>query len=324
MDNKKYIKLRLSTVLLISISIILLIFLICLGFYIHFSNNNYTGSLQYNDNSNNIGENTSKNIVSSENLTTNSNSNNTTVNTASGEELDINSTLVKSLVEKIDFDSYAMASILKLGNFNISNIPNDLILRLGWDKLTPTDKQQINSTLKVTVTSDILKKSITNIFGNSVNYTDGSFQPVDVPTFYEYLSHPDQMGIVEYSQNDNLYTENMYQGGGRDLPFIHTELQKAIKYDDKIDIYVNPVFIDIEYSDYYDNYILYKSFNFDTNTFEESISIVSSDDYSKAVISSMSNRVVSNISNKLNTYVFTFNLDSTTGNYYLYGFNSAN
>ena len=320
-DNKKYIKLSLSTAILISIIIILLIALIISVLYIHFSKNtNETNSNNLSENLITYENSATNNTQSIQNVSTNTSS---TPSIESGEELDINDTVVNSLVEKLNFDTPSMASIYKTGGFNTSTIPNDLILRLGWDNLNPSDKSQTGDGLKETVTSSALKKSISNIFGNDINYTDSSFSPVDVSTFHGYSAYTGEMGIVNYS--NNLYTANVFQGGGGDVPFIHNELQKAIKYNDKIELYVNPVFVDSEYIDENNfNYTLYKNFDFDTETFIEPITEILSSDYYNTETNSMSNQTVANLANRLDTYVFTFKLDSANGTYYLAEFNNAN
>lgn len=246
-------------------------------------------------------------------------------------ELDVNDNIVRKLIEKIDFPIYATASIYNEGKFNLNTISNDLVLRLGWTK---TDKQLVNNNVdnigeyKQTATKKNLEECINKIFGNDVKVNHKSFTNIDVPVFYGY---EENQGEIIYS--NNLYTANYVEGGGGDVPFIHQEVKKVLKDNNKIEVYVKTAFIDTEYIDN-DNggdfeYIIYKNYKNDkfeeklaTTTSEKFIKNYSNDEYNGKMFLEP-NSEIAPIVDQLNTYVYTFELDNATGEYYLSGFNNV-
>lgn len=176
-------------------------------------------------------------------------------------------------------------------------------------------------------TKEIMKDSITNIFASKVKYTDKTFTNIDVMTFNGYNEN---RGDISYS--NNLYTADYIEGGGGDVPFIHQEVQKVLKNNDKIELYVKTAFVDTEYIGNIDDfeYIIYK--NFENNKFEGKIAEVTAAEFIKGhenkdeiigEISLNSNFVISKKINQLNSYVYTFEKDDFTGEYYLSGFDIA-
>lgn len=117
------------------------------------------------------------------------------------------------------------------------------------------------------------------------------------------------------------------------MPFIYEKLEKAIKYEDKIELYVKTAFIDTEMKEAGNinepefEYIIYKNFDFNTNKFKDKILTTASSSFNKDTseenqILVKDNKEISSVLNKLNTYVYTFVLDNSTGQYYLNEFSS--
>lgn len=299
MEDKKHVKISLGTAICIVIIFLLVIALILLGCYTYVLKNssNKTSNTDVADASQSTNVNTPKNEVAKPVADV-------------GTELNVNDSIVKTLTDKIDFNTNARASIYKVGGFNSSNIPNDLILKLGWDSIK--DKKQVEGLSPLpneVVTKEEMTQNISNLLGSKIKYTDTSFAIVDVETFHGYE------GIVGDTVNysDNTYSIELFQGGGGDCPFIQEQVTKALQYNNKIEIYVKTAFVDTKYvesSDSFD-YILYKNFNFATETFENQLSKVSG------------TQKMPELSSDFNTYVYTFDLDSSSGNYYLSGFNMA-
>lgn len=299
MEDKKHVKISLGTAICIVIIFLLVIALILLGCYTYVLKNsaNKTSNTDVADASQSATVDNSKDEVTKpvENV---------------GTELNINDSIVKTLTNKIDFNTNARASIYKVGSFNSTTIPNDLMLKLGWDSIE--NKPQINGNNPLpneTITKNSMSQSIANIFGSTVTYTDASFTVVDVETFHGYRG---MFGsTVNYS--NNAYSIELFQGGGGDCPFIHEQVTKALKYNNKIEVYVKTAFVDTKYVESSDSfeYILYKDFNFATNTFNNQLSKIAA------------TQKMPELSSDFNTYVYTFDLDSSSGNYYLSGFNMA-
>lgn len=223
--------------------------------------------------------------------------------------IDKNSDVAKTALEKVKFDSYAQASLYISGQTDKNNMPNDLILRLGWSKINGDQDKKFNSDYtKQTVTREVLEKSIKSIFGD-ISYRDESFLNVDVIKFYGYEVNS---GEIEYS--NGIYTANYIEGGGGDLPFISENLEKVTKTSDgKIKIYVKTAFVDTEYN--YDkndfDYIMYR--NFINNEFAAKVFETTATEFSTS-----SESIFQNLTNQLDTYVYT--LDS---NYNLISFENA-
>lgn len=177
MKEKKYIKISLGLAVCIILIILLIVALIVFSIYTYKLNAIANKENMSHENIINNDENNTKilgNALSEEKVENN------------GEELEIKDSVVKAIIKKFNFKTYATASIYKVGNFTKDNIPNDLILRLGWDKIEASKKRLSNNSAKETVTKEIMKQSIVNIFGNKINYKDNSFAKIDVDTFYGY------------------------------------------------------------------------------------------------------------------------------------------
>lgn len=247
-----------------------------------------------------------------------------------GESVELNqeNNEVKELIKKIDFPTYAVASIYKTKGFDVDTIENDLILRLAWSKL---EKELVENNVdnigeyKQTATKENLENSITEIFGKNIEYTDETFTNIDVPTFY---GNEANQGNVKYY--NNTYTSNYIESEGGDVPFIHQQIEKVLKYNDRIEVYVKTAFIDTEYdevSNEYD-YIIYKDFK--NNEFNKKITQMNSlkfldaySDQENKLECFRENPQIGKISDKLDTYVYTFILDEGDKNYYLNEFNKA-
>ncbi len=184
MKEKRYVKISLKMAVCIILIILVTVALIFLSIY--------TYNLKKIENKGNIGYenviNNDENTIETQKNTVleGNNITNTNKKKSEGKEIDINDSVVKAIIKKFNFKTYATASIYKAGNFSSENIPNDLVLRLGWDRIEASKKKLLNNSSKETVTKEIMKQSIANVFGNKINYKDSSFAKIDVNTFYGY------------------------------------------------------------------------------------------------------------------------------------------
>ena len=184
MKEKRYVKISLEMAVCIILIILVTVALILLSIY--------TYNLKKIENKGNIGYenviNNDENTIETQKNTVLEGNNITNTNKKKSEwkEIDINDSVVKAIIKKFNFKTYATASIYKAGNFSSENIPNDLVLRLGWDRIEASKKKLLNNPSKETVTKEIMKQSIANVFGNKINYKDSSFAKIDVNTFYGY------------------------------------------------------------------------------------------------------------------------------------------
>lgn len=274
--------------------------------------------------------NTTANIVTNQNtVTTNVEQTNTTVNETrpvqeKGEELKISNSDVQKILEKFNFsESNVISSIYRVGEFNKTDIPNSLILRLGWYKLDNKKTTKDFENLRESVDAKFLKDSIYNVFGKDTKYQDQTFKYGGIDIFTPYATED-----INYNGYNNKYEATIFQGGGGDIPSIHEEFLKAIKYDDEIKIYVKTAFINVprltDNNDFV--YDIYSNYNFRKEIFENKLYTTTSTDFYKNYsytnkLTENANTEISKIIDKLDTYVYTFTLDKDSGEYYFTAFN---
>ena len=240
-------------------------------------------------------------------------------------EIDGDDEQVEKIIKKISFPTYAVASIYETKGFDMDTIGNDLILRLAWTnvekELVPNNIDNIGE-YKQTSNKEEIEKSITKIFGKDVEYLNETFDNIDVPKFYGY---EENQGKINYK--NNIYTANYIEGGGEDIPFIHQQIEKVLKYNNKIEVYVKTAFIDTEHDEASNKcqYIIYK--NFKNDEFNMKLTQMDSskfiDAYSGEEGAFTKNEQIDKLSDKLNTYVYTFVLNEVDKEYYLNEFNIA-
>ena len=225
-------------------------------------------------------------------------------------ELSINDKTVKEIREKIDFSKFGvLEEVYKYGAFTLETIPNDLILDIAWNKLEGEiyadfhgqDNEHIKNAGKedaaFTVSKEEMKKSIESIFGKNIKYTDSTFKNPYPKTFYVAKCTSE---TVKYE--DGKYIAGFIEGGGAEYPFISESVEKAIKHDDKIEIYVKTTFVTGLLEDESGNASreYYADFDFDKNQFI--------------------NKIDGEDANQAHTYLYTYQQDEDTGEYHLYGF----
>lgn len=286
--------------------------------------------------------NTAENVVSNvatENETNKENVKENSIDTTNKEKeeeendgipLSLEDEKIKEIAEKFHFETAVQASIYKTGSFNLNNIPNDLILRMAWDKLEEDDVtlDYGDGANTETATQKVMNKSVENIFGKSIKYKDASFENVVSKTFDGYNLNK---GTISYS--NGIYTADYLEGGGGSVPYIYQKAQKAIEYNgDRIEIYVKTAFINPkDYDEEKDDWIyyIYSDYDFNTETFKNEILKISESEFHKEnqysygypSITITDNKNMDSIEDKLDTYVYTFSINNSTGDYYLSGFN---
>ena len=213
------------------------------------------------------------------------------------------------------------ACIYKNVGFTRNTIPNDLILRMGFDSATSNLTEWNES---VHISAKQMSQAIQNIFGKNMKFKHSNFYFVDEPVFYDYTAW---QTLIEYYEQLNelgeVYVAYVTEGGGGAQPGIGENIQKILQYNNKIEVYVNPVFCDYPNGDEGPE-LIYRSFDFTKGEFVDEIKENSQIDYSEDKFIDLDEKIEftygNNVSNKLDTYVYTFELDSTDGEYYLSSF----
>ena len=243
-----------------------------------------------------------------------------------GNVLSNSNELVTKMREKITFAPNVIASLYNTETFSTTTIPNDLILRLGWAKVKEENKlKSINENNEAIEALEkiAMEESIKNIFGPQIKYKDETFNNTDINTFSSYCINK---GTIIYDNGlyTNIATDNIDE---QISPIIYQEMQKVVKYSDKIIVYVKVAYMDTDGQ----RYIVYKDFN--EEKFEEQLLEITQEELfqenlfnpytGEGTVSIETNNSLNSIREQLDTYKYTFSLDNETGEYYLSKFSKA-
>ncbi|MBR3152773.1 MAG: hypothetical protein IKF52_04120 [Clostridia bacterium] len=286
---------------------------------------NLTSNSNNNNNSNNVNEVMRNAIVDDDNDDEDENENN-----SNGEEININSSDVKGLFKNTGnqktFAKYAIYG-------SNGDISNDLKLKIA---LASVKDSEINVDNNVkTISKDKVDNYLIEIFGSTNNikyndvelYNDDNFSKVYNVEKYVYKKDNEVYEIVESGINENQPS------------FINDYIEKAVKYDDRIEIYVVPLFVKTFSIDNNDmGYQLYSGYNFENKDFdgelmttENSVFAVTSQTYRENVISNDSidgfnhEIIEGNVKDfdLLQRFKYVFKKDNNSGKYYLTSFEEA-
>lgn len=228
--------------------------------------------------------------------------------------------LMDKIKEKITFTPNATASIYDAAPFSANNVPNDLKLILGWEKIDDEKKlksqdeeyQQLEA-----IEREIMEENIKTIFGPNVKYKDESFNNTK---FTKFLTYSPNLGTITY--NNGIYTSVVVGNMGTEIsPIIYQEIQEVVKHTDKVSVYVKVVYFDVEEN----KYIAYK--DFENEEFQERLLEITPEELfeeetfdrytGEGSVTINTNASLNGIRNKLDTYVYIFSLNKETGEYYL-------
>ena len=252
-------------------------------------------------------------------------------------ELSIESNIVKASLQKLNFQSYVFAEMLQNGNFNRKTIPNELVLRMGWSSTDDEDFNYDNYVNNiVTFSRSNMEKSIKNIFGPNITYKDASFAPTQLDDFAGgYREH----GPYEYDSKTETYSAHIFGSDEQEKFSVWQEVYKAEKSENKLRIYVRVIYynglnyLEPEVIGLSEEEILKQNIevtseiykNIAGNTAVDKLGEVSNiyEKYNGNYIESSKgaeialgeNPAFDSIRNKLNKYVYTFEIKD--GNYYL-------
>lgn len=216
---------------------------------------------------------------------------------------------VKRIIEKITFSPSVTASIYAERKFDMNTISNVLKLKTGWEKTKNEKKVETvneNNEEIITLEKTTMDETIKEIFGSSAKCNSESFDYTNTER-------------IDYSQG--MYTRVIKAEIEETSPLIYQEVQKVVKYSDRIVVYVKTIYINIEDG----KYVAYK--NFEEGNFADKLVELTSEELfgdvvfnnktGDGLISLESNQSLDSIRNKLNTYKYTFGIDTITQEYYL-------
>lgn len=233
---------------------------------------------------------------------------------------------VNKLIEKIILPINTTASIYQIGTFDEDTISDDLKLRIGWANLKEESKfhaKQATGESIIVVEKNAMQESIKEMFGNQVEYKDVSFDNTNVKVFSR---HAETQGIINY--DGETYTGTINESlDGNEVSFIYQEIQKAIQYDNEIEVIMKTAFVKQEG----DKCLIYQNYNedFENKLLEISYeklfeNLVLNKKTGEGAVSISNNKVLNEIRDELNTYKYIFEKDNSTGEYYLKEFKKEN
>lgn len=245
------------------------------------------------------------------------------------EELGENDELSKTLSSKVCVPSYTLENMLNEVTLTADNIDNELILEIAWGRLATlgeleTEVKENAPNTIYSVTREKMEETIRGIFGDNVEYVDNSFDALDDETFSGYENYASD---VIYDEDLEIYSVSSIPGGGAATPHIYQEFE-SLKIDEsnvaKLYVkvgYINPVIGVNNDGVPLETYEVYKSYvnnEFDQLVYEtDAIHYYQVED-AENILSPEESKLGAN--GLLDTYVYTFNFDEETEEYYLVKF----
>lgn len=305
-EEKKY---KMSKIQLF-MSIIIFLILIAFVFFAFFKEKEEKDKLISNSQN-------SESEVIEEEATENNNSN-------KGIEIAFSDEIVQKIIPLTGaFPSNDFRYIANIKEISRKNITNDFILKFAWSKVKKEDWQNsyTGETSAVSIDASVLDKYIKDIFGN-IEYKNANFSNKDLVMAGSDTSLYD----IIYDKPSNKYYIQFEAGDGVEDSFIIDNLySKAIKYNDRIEITLHPIYVkncgEMLGKDgiYHFSYVAYQHYNFETKSFIGRLTDTLENIYEENTETPKYVQAILDIKVKdLETYKITYMLNKTTGNYEFY------
>lgn len=305
-EEKKY---KMSKIQLF-MSIIIFLILIAFVFFAFFKEKEEKDKLISNSQN-------SESEVIEEEATENNNSN-------KGIEIAFSDEIVQKIIPLTGaFPSNDFRYIANIKEISRKNITNDFILKLAWSKVKKEDWQNsyTGETSAVSIDASVLDKYIKDIFGN-IEYKNANFSNKDLVM----ASSDTSLYDIIYDKPSNKYYIQFEAGDGVQDSFIIDNLySKAMKYNDRIEITLHPIYVkncgEMLGKDgiYHFSYVAYQHYNFETKSFIGRLTDTLENIYEKNTEKPKYVQAILDIKVKdLETYKITYMLNKTTGNYEFY------
>ena len=244
-----------------------------------------------------------------------------------GTELDFNNQLVQDIFPFTGvFPQNDLRYIAKIKNMDLENITNDFVLKLAWSKVKKDDwaVSQKNNGTSFEINAQVLDNYVKSIFGN-INYKKDNFNNTDL-----VMGNSDSyLYDIIYDSEDDKYYINFRENNTQNNSFIISLYPKAIKYEDRIEITIHPLYIkcfgENQEEGNANSYVAYQHYNFETKSFVGRLTDTMDNVFEKTEntddLSSEPtlNDTISAIKEKeLETYTFVYKLNQNTNNYEFY------
>ena len=251
-----------------------------------------------------------------------------------GEEISLTDSDVYNTFKLVgNQNTFAKYAIYQKGEISEDNLSNELKLKLALSMVKDSEIE-VNGNIKY-ISEDTVTGYLKDIFGNASNI---SF--VDIELFND-SNFSEQYNIDRYVYNDDKKAYEIVEIGitEKDTRLINDVIEKAIRYDNKIELYVVPVFSKtFQYGSNGTVYQLFGAYNFSTKEFEDSYKFSSGEDF-VVTADTFENNILLNSStdgysydtlkanvgnfSSFQRYKYVFRKDSSSGKYYFESFEKA-
>ena len=218
------------------------------------------------------------------------------------------------------FPTSSLAYLTKLRNIQNENINNDFVLKLAFSKVTKEDwaESYIAEGEKVSIDASILDKYVKQIFGE-IDYKYNDFSNKDI----KYDNSIAGIYEAKYNEEENNFYIDV-NTGDVDESIIEFLYPKAIKYSDRIELLIHPIYIK-NYGESQDSegnssfsYIAYKHYNYETESFVSRLTDTMNEiwQYNEETGKNEYNKLIQGIQEKdLETYTLTYKYNDSTKKY---------
>ena len=243
-----------------------------------------------------------------------------------GVELDFNSEVVQNVFPFTGvFPQNDLRYIAKIKNMDLENITNDFVLKLAWSKVKKDDwaVSQKNNGTSFEINAQVLDNYVKSIFGN-INYKKDNLNNTDLVMG----SSDSYLYNIIYDNQEDKYYINFKENNVQNNSFIINLYPKAIKYDDRLEITIHPLYIkclgESQEENLSDAYVAYQHYNFETKSFigrlTDTLDNVYKQQENKNVLEEpeLSDAILAIKERELETYTFVYKLNKNTNNYEFY------
>lgn len=243
-----------------------------------------------------------------------------------GVELDFKSEVVQNVFPFTGvFPQNDLRYIAKIKNMDLENITNDFILKLAWSKVKKDDwaVTQKNNGTSFEINAQVLDNYVKSIFGN-INYKKDNFNNTDLVMG----SSDSYLYNIIYDNQEDKYYINFKENNVQNNSFIINLYPKAIKYDDRLEITIHPLYIkclgESQEENLSDAYVAYQHYNFETKSFigrlTDTLDNVYKQQENKNALEEpkLSDAILAIKERELETYTFIYKLNKNTNNYEFY------
>ena len=218
------------------------------------------------------------------------------------------------------FPQNELIYLTQIKNLEKNELTNENVLRLGFAKVTKDDwaDSYTGEGEPLEINQIILEQYIKNIFG-SINYSHMDFGNLDLK-FDGYIT---SLYDNTYDKENKKYKIEIEAGDGIGESYIEIHTVKAYKFEDRIEIVINPIYFDnLGEQEIDDQFVFvhkgYAYYNYETEKFENPITgeLATIYEYNETTKTTDYVEEIKNINvEQLEKYTITYKLNKANNNY---------